>query len=413
MTGKWHVGQNFGVMPWGRGFDRSLNAPAGGFYYADGLAARTLPQRPETGQRRSGPAAKLVHDRPLDRLRHQVHRRGPGGEEAVLPVPGAQRPALPLAGAAGRNRQVPRQVTRSAGTSSARRATPGRSSWASSTRPGRSRRVRRRSAPGTTSRPAEQDRFDHIMAIYAAVVAHMDKAVGRFVDALRQRGALDNTLILFLSDNGANAESGPNGRLEGDLPGAAAVDGLRGAVVGHALQHAAAALQALQPRGRHRHAADRPLASPHQDARPTPPTARPRGGHHGHLRRRRRRDVSGRVPRQADRADGRQEPAPRAGQQADRARRAFTGSTRAMRPSAWATGSWSAWAATVPGSFTISRRTGPSSTTWPSAQARPRAELAAKWDAWAVRTHVKPYPNEVVKGKGNNKGKNRTKQEKR
>jgi arylsulfatase len=68
--------------------------------------------------------------------------------------------------------------------------------------------------------PDEQDRFDHIMAIYAAVVSHMDRSVGRFVDALRERKALDNTLILFLSDNGANAESGPNGRLEGDVPGA-------------------------------------------------------------------------------------------------------------------------------------------------------------------------------------------------
>jgi arylsulfatase len=68
--------------------------------------------------------------------------------------------------------------------------------------------------------PAEQDRFDHIMAIYAAVVAHMDRAVGRFAAALGQRKLLDNTLILFLSDNGANAESGPNGRLEGKLPGA-------------------------------------------------------------------------------------------------------------------------------------------------------------------------------------------------
>jgi arylsulfatase len=68
--------------------------------------------------------------------------------------------------------------------------------------------------------PAEQDRFDHIMAIYAAVVAHMDRAVGRFVTALRERKVLDNTLILFLSDNGANAESGPNGRLEGNVPGA-------------------------------------------------------------------------------------------------------------------------------------------------------------------------------------------------
>jgi len=63
--------------------------------------------------------------------------------------------------------------------------------------------------------PGEQDRFDHIMAIYAAVVAHMDAAVGRFVEALRQRGALDNTLILFLSDNGGNAEAGPDGRTRG------------------------------------------------------------------------------------------------------------------------------------------------------------------------------------------------------
>ena len=32
MVGKWHVGQNLGVVPWERGFDRSLTAPAGGFY---------------------------------------------------------------------------------------------------------------------------------------------------------------------------------------------------------------------------------------------------------------------------------------------------------------------------------------------------------------------------------------------
>ncbi len=66
---------------------------------------------------------------------------------------------------------------------------------------------------------AEKDRFDHIMSIYAAVVQHMDTAVGHLVDALKQRNALDNTLILFMSDNGGNAESGPAGILEGTPPG--------------------------------------------------------------------------------------------------------------------------------------------------------------------------------------------------
>jgi arylsulfatase len=65
----------------------------------------------------------------------------------------------------------------------------------------------------------EQDRFDHLMSIYAATLAHMDTAVGRFVEALRQRGLLDNTLIFFLSDNGGNAESGPNGLYQGKVPG--------------------------------------------------------------------------------------------------------------------------------------------------------------------------------------------------
>lgn len=69
--------------------------------------------------------------------------------------------------------------------------------------------------------PAEQDRFDHIMAIYAAVVSHMDSAVGKLADELKKRGILDNTLIMFMSDNGGNAEGGPNGTFKGNEPGAA------------------------------------------------------------------------------------------------------------------------------------------------------------------------------------------------
>lgn len=52
----------------------------------------------------------------------------------------------------------------------------------------------------------EQEQLDFRMAVYAAQVYRMDVAVGRVVDALSELGRLENTLILFVSDNGASAE---------------------------------------------------------------------------------------------------------------------------------------------------------------------------------------------------------------
>ena len=37
-----------------------------------------------------------------------------------------------------------------------------------------------------------------------------------------------------------------------------------------------------------------------------------------------------------------------------------------------------------------------------SAQPERAAQLAAKWNAWAIRAHVKPYPSEGTKGKEDN-----------
>jgi arylsulfatase len=44
------------------------------------------------------------------------------------------------------------------------------------------------------------------MAIHAAMIDRMDREIGRVLDQVRKMGAWDNTLILFLSDNGASAE---------------------------------------------------------------------------------------------------------------------------------------------------------------------------------------------------------------
>jgi arylsulfatase len=51
-----------------------------------------------------------------------------------------------------------------------------------------------------------QQRFQAVkMAIHAAMVDRLDQEIGRVVAHLRVQGQLDNTLILFLSDNGADA----------------------------------------------------------------------------------------------------------------------------------------------------------------------------------------------------------------
>jgi arylsulfatase len=49
------------------------------------------------------------------------------------------------------------------------------------------------------------------MAVYAGMVTGMDRNIGRIVADLRASGQLDNTLIFFLSDNGACAEWEPFG----------------------------------------------------------------------------------------------------------------------------------------------------------------------------------------------------------
>ena len=59
--------------------------------------------------------------------------------------------------------------------------------------------------------PDRREDMARRMAIYAAMVEVMDRAIGRLVADLRASGELDRTLILFLSDNGACAEWSPWG----------------------------------------------------------------------------------------------------------------------------------------------------------------------------------------------------------
>jgi arylsulfatase A-like enzyme len=223
MVGKWHVGQNFGVTPWGRGFDRSLNSVAGGFYFPDSARAEIFLNGKSLG-RRDAPlphdwySTDLWTDYGLKFVDEALAAKQPFFLYVAHNAPHfpLQAPAEDIARWRGkymigwdklRQTRYERQIKLGLIDKA----------WPLS--------PRLDAVPAWESLSAkEQDRYDNIMAIYAAVVEHMDKAVGRLIDGLKERGVLDNTLVLFMSDNGGNAEAGVPGRLVGDHPGDAASD---------------------------------------------------------------------------------------------------------------------------------------------------------------------------------------------
>ena len=48
----------------------------------------------------------------------------------------------------------------------------------------------------------EKKKEDHVMAVFAAMVDSVDQNIGRLVAELKSQGVADNTLLMFLSDNG-------------------------------------------------------------------------------------------------------------------------------------------------------------------------------------------------------------------
>ena len=218
MTGKWHVGQNFGVTPWGRGFDRNLTAAAGGFFFPDSPRAALFLN-----------GEKIANDD--SRLPKYWYSTDLWTEFGLKFVDEARAAKQPFFLYVAHN--APHFPLQAPDEDIARWRGKLKAGWDKL----REARYHRQLAMGLIDKswplspplpevpkwdsltPEQQDRYDHIMAIYAAVLERMDRAVGALVDGLRARGELDNTLILFMSDNGGNAEAGVPGRLEGEHPG--------------------------------------------------------------------------------------------------------------------------------------------------------------------------------------------------
>jgi arylsulfatase len=221
MAGKWHLGQQHGTTPWGRGFMRSLNSPAGGIYFPQQEKANR-PALFLNGQKHakddpffgeSWYSVDLWTDWGLKFADEAIEAKQPfflyiaqcaphfplmAPQETIDKYRGKYKEGWDKLRDARHQRQIEKGLVDPA--------------WPLSPRPAE--------VPAWDSlSPKEQDRFDHMMAIYSAMIDRIDHNVGKLVSHLEERGVLDNTMILFLSDNGGNAESGPRGRYEGVRPG--------------------------------------------------------------------------------------------------------------------------------------------------------------------------------------------------
>lgn len=59
----------------------------------------------------------------------------------------------------------------------------------------------------------EKTVYARYMEVFAGYLEHADAQIGRVLDYLDEIGATEDTLIVFLSDNGATAEGGPSGKI--------------------------------------------------------------------------------------------------------------------------------------------------------------------------------------------------------
>lgn len=221
MTGKWHLGQQNGTPPWTRGFMRSLNSRFGEVYFpkeAGGsgtqvlyLNGREIPKdSPELGK--DWYSTDLFVDWGLKFIDDARAEQKPFFlyiAQGTVHFP-LRAPADVIAHYRGKYMQGWDKLREER---HARQIKMGivDPRWPLSPRPDDS--------PAWDTREQDKkERFDAIMSVYAAMIECLDRSTGRLVAGLKERGLLDDTLILFLSDNGGNAEGGPPGETSGTGP---------------------------------------------------------------------------------------------------------------------------------------------------------------------------------------------------
>jgi arylsulfatase A-like enzyme len=207
MSGKWHLGTTIETSPWARGFERSFALlPGGASHYGGSAAVGFLPAPTlytEDDQFTTVGDDFYSSDSYTDALLRYLRERAPEDDRpffAYLPFQAPhwplQAPAESVAKYRGRYDAGPDALREERLTALKRLGlcppdvephpvvADGAPEWAEMTAEERALSARS-------------------MEVYAGMVDRMDRNIGRVVDHLADTGELDDTVVIFMSDNGA------------------------------------------------------------------------------------------------------------------------------------------------------------------------------------------------------------------
>jgi len=201
-AGKWHLGHDAGDLPTARGWDRALALSQSGADNWENKPNRLLYER-----------ADWTRDGKTARLPQRFYSSTLIVDEAITQIDGVKgRPFFATLGFLANH--IPLQASEVDIAQYKGRYDAG---W-TALREGRAAGVARAGllpeaplATMPTTRdwqalaPAERARWARAMEVYGGMATAMDREVGRLVAHLKTTGQYDNTLFVFVSDNGAEA----------------------------------------------------------------------------------------------------------------------------------------------------------------------------------------------------------------
>ncbi|MCU0417449.1 MAG: arylsulfatase [Cytophagaceae bacterium] len=205
MTGKWHLGEGKGLDPYDRGFEETfILGTGGGSHWKDKKALSPLQHMEYTSQ---GTVVDLPNDfysskNYTDSMIHFIDKHTADGKPffGYLSYTAAHDPL-----------HAPKEyIDKYKGKFDA----GWDSLWAERFANLKKLGILPKNLKASPSNPAipkweklspdQQKQLARDMEVYAAMIEYMDMSIGKIIQYLKDKNLYDNTLIVFLSDNGAN-----------------------------------------------------------------------------------------------------------------------------------------------------------------------------------------------------------------